>query len=60
VAIILVRESDCMQYKVNAYVGDTQVNSAELVIGKKVVYEVLNKYLRDKRNSNVEVQSKTG
>ena len=40
-----------MTYQVNTYIGERQVNSENLVISKKVVYEVLNKYLRDKKNS---------
>jgi hypothetical protein len=40
--------------------GEKQVNSEELVIGKQVVYEVLNKYLRDSRNVENQIQTKVG
>ena len=41
-----------MTYNVTAYIGGQKVNSKEVVIGQKVVYEVLNKYLRNKRNTD--------
>ena len=47
-----------MTYQVNTYMGEKQVNSENLVISKKIVYEVLNKYVRNKRNIETQLQTK--
>ena len=46
-----------MTYNVNTYIGKKQVNSEDLVISKKVVYEVLNKYVRNKRNAESQIRA---
>ena len=47
-----------MIYQVNTYIGERPVNSEKIVIGQKVVYEVLNKYLRNRRNEEAGIQTK--
>ena len=47
-----------MTYNVNTYIGEKRVNSEKIVIGQKIVYEVLNKYLRNKRDEENKIQDK--
>ncbi|MCL2859820.1 MAG: hypothetical protein FWF46_04540 [Oscillospiraceae bacterium] len=41
-----------MTYNVNTYIGEKQVNSEKIVIGQKVVYEISNKYLKNKKENS--------
>ena len=47
-----------MIYQVNTYIGERPVSSENIIIGQKVVYEVLNKYLRNKGTEQSQTQAK--
>lgn len=39
-----------MNYKVSTFIENTKINSEEIILKNKSVYEVINKYIRAKDN----------